>query len=106
MPLAPIQAPAIPLKLRAVALLEPALEAQVSPEAFDAIYDTALPEDFALWPVLDDLRASKEAFVAGALKVPDDRFAEGRAAARILETTGFGHYAEHIPWIEALVKSK
>ncbi len=47
--------------------------------------------------VLEDLRASKQAFVAAAQKVPEDRFAEGRAAARILETTGFGHYAEHLP---------
>lgn len=49
--------------------------------------------------VLEDLRASKEAFVGAARKVPEDRFAEGRAAARIMETTGFGHYAEHLPAI-------
>lgn len=49
--------------------------------------------------VLEDLRASKEAFVAAALKVPEDRFAEGRSAARIMDTTGFGHYAEHLPTI-------
>lgn len=48
---------------------------------------------------LEDLQASKEAFVAVALKVPEDRFAEGRAAARIMETTGFGHYEEHLPQI-------
>lgn len=48
---------------------------------------------------LDDLRASKEAFVAAALKVPEDRFEEGRSAARIMETTGFGHYQEHLPAI-------
>jgi hypothetical protein len=46
--------------------------------------------------VMEDLRASQEAFVAAAMTVPEDRFAEGRAAARILETTGFGHYAEHL----------
>jgi hypothetical protein len=50
--------------------------------------------------VLEDLIASKEAFVAAALTVPEDRFADGRAAARILETTGFGHYAEHIAAIQ------
>lgn len=49
--------------------------------------------------VLEDLRASKEAFVAAALNVPEDRFAEGRSVARIMETTGFGHYAEHLPAI-------
>jgi len=47
--------------------------------------------------VLEDLRTSKEAFVAAAEMVPEDRFEEGRAAARIIETTGFGHYAEHLP---------
>jgi hypothetical protein len=46
---------------------------------------------------LEELRASKEAFTAAALTVPEDRFAEGRAAARIMETTGFGHYEEHLP---------
>jgi hypothetical protein len=50
--------------------------------------------------VLEDLVASKGAFLAAALEVPEDRFEEGRAAARILETTGFGHYAEHLPPIQ------
>ncbi len=49
--------------------------------------------------VLEDLRASKETFVAAALKVPEDRFAEGRTAARLLQGTGFGHYQEHQPQI-------
>lgn len=49
--------------------------------------------------VLDDMIASKDAFVAAALTVPEDRYGEGRAAARVLETTGFGHYHEHLPQI-------
>ena len=50
--------------------------------------------------VLDDLRASKEAFVAAALEVPEDRFEEGRAAYRILHTTGIDHYPEHYTAIQ------
>lgn len=49
--------------------------------------------------VIDDLRASKEAFVAAARLVPEDRFEEGRAASRILNGTGIEHYREHTPAI-------
>lgn len=49
--------------------------------------------------VLDDMIASKEAFVAAALKVPEERYGEGRAAARLMQGTGFGHYQEHLPAI-------
>ena len=37
---------------------------------------------------MDDLQRSKGSFVAAALKVPEDRFEEGRAADRILFTYG------------------
>lgn len=49
--------------------------------------------------VLDDMIASKEAFVAAALKVPEERYGDGRAAARLLQGSGFGHYQEHLPAI-------
>jgi hypothetical protein len=49
--------------------------------------------------VLDDMIASKEAFVSAALKVPEERYGEGRAAARLMQGTGFGHYQEHLPAI-------
>jgi hypothetical protein len=49
--------------------------------------------------VIDDLHASKEAFVAAALLLPEERFEEGRAAYRILMTTGIEHYREHRPAI-------
>ena len=48
---------------------------------------------------LEDLKGSKGSFVAAALKVPEDRFEEGRAAYRILFTTGIDHYKEHLPQI-------
>jgi fructose-specific phosphotransferase system component IIB len=49
--------------------------------------------------VMDDINRSKGSFVAAALKVPEDRFEEGRAAYRILFTTGIDHYKEHLPQI-------
>lgn len=49
--------------------------------------------------VLEDLRAAKEAFIAAALEVPEDRFQEGRAAHRIFFTAGIDHYHEHLPAI-------
>ncbi len=49
--------------------------------------------------VLEELRASKEAFAAAARLVPDDRFEEGRAAYRILHNAGIDHYREHAPAI-------
>lgn len=49
--------------------------------------------------VLEDMIASKDAFVAAALTVPEDRYEEGRTAARLLQGTGFGHYQEHLPQI-------
>ena len=49
--------------------------------------------------VIEDLIASKAAFVAAARQVPDDRFEEGRAAYRILFGTGIDHYREHNPSI-------
>ncbi len=49
--------------------------------------------------VVAELTASKDLFVEAARRVPDERFEEGRAAYRIITTTGTGHYAEHAPVI-------
>jgi hypothetical protein len=45
--------------------------------------------------VLEELVTSKNLFVAAARTVPDEKFEAGRAAYRILTTTGTNHYAEH-----------
>jgi hypothetical protein len=50
--------------------------------------------------VLEDLKASKEAFVAAARRLPEERFEEGKTAYRILFNTGIDHYAEHLPAIQ------
>ena len=49
--------------------------------------------------ILAELKASKDAFVAAARQVPEERFAEGKSAVRILFTTGIDHYREHEPAI-------
>ncbi len=49
--------------------------------------------------MVQELKASKAAFVGAAEQVPTDRFEEGRAAYRILLATGIDHYREHAPEI-------
>lgn len=49
--------------------------------------------------VLEELVASKNMFAAAAKLVPEEKFAEGKTAARILTTTGTNHYREHAPAI-------
>lgn len=49
--------------------------------------------------VMEDLNASKEAFVAAARQLPEERFEDGKTAFRILHTTGIDHYQEHAPAI-------
>lgn len=51
--------------------------------------------------VLEELRVSKDLFVEAARQVPEEKFEEGRAAYRILTTTGTNHYREHAPRIRA-----
>ncbi len=51
--------------------------------------------------VLEELRVSKDLFVEAAKQVPEEKFEEGRAAYRILTTTGTNHYREHAPQIRA-----
>ena len=55
--------------------------------------------DTSFVDMVQELKASKEAFVGAAGKVPTDRFEEGRAAYRILHATGIDHYREHAPEI-------
>jgi hypothetical protein len=56
--------------------------------------------------MIDELKASEEAFVAAARIVPEDRFEEGKTAYRILHTTGIEHYKEHEPAIREWRKSR
>jgi hypothetical protein len=51
--------------------------------------------------VLGELDASHRDYVAAAGRVPDERFAPGKTAARIVEMTGPHHYREHAEEIRA-----
>ena len=46
------------------------------------------------------LRQSFANYLRAARALPDDRFGDGKTANRLLETSGYGHYAEHRPAIE------
>ena len=59
----------------------------------------AAQRDISPDDMVKELKASKEAFVSAARLVPEDRFAEGKTAHRILFGTGIDHYKEHEPAI-------
>ncbi len=57
--------------------------------------------------VVADLRQSFANYLRAARALPEDRFGDGKTANRLLETSGYGHYAEHRPAIEeAAAKAK
>jgi uncharacterized protein (TIGR03083 family) len=51
--------------------------------------------------VLRELEASHRDFVAAAAAVPDERFAPGRTATKIVDLNGPHHYREHAEEIRA-----
>lgn len=50
--------------------------------------------------VVADLQQSFANYVRAALAIPDDRYGEGKTINRLLETSSYGHYAEHLPAIK------
>ena len=50
--------------------------------------------------VVAELRQSFGNYMRAARAIPDDRFGEGKTVNRLLETSGYGHYAEHLPAIK------
>jgi hypothetical protein len=72
------------------------------PESADYTDDDAWNARFAAkWQaasadeVLAELKASKEAYVAAALRLPEERFEEGRTAQRLVQQGCTEHYREH-----------
>jgi hypothetical protein len=47
--------------------------------------------------VVAALRQSFANYVRAAQAIPDERYGEGKTINRLLETSGYGHYAEHLP---------
>ena len=56
--------------------------------------------------VVATLRQSFANYVRAAETIPDDRYGEGKTVNRILETSGYGHYNEHLPALEQHSKSR
>jgi hypothetical protein len=50
--------------------------------------------------VLAELRQSYANYARAARAIPDDRYGEGKTVNRLLETSGSGHYREHLPPIQ------
>jgi hypothetical protein len=55
--------------------------------------------------VLAELQQSFANYRRAASAIPDERFGEGKTVNRLLETSGYGHYKEHLPAIEDYAKS-
>jgi len=78
------------------------------PESADYTDDDAWNARFvAKWraasagEVLAELKASKEAYVAAASRLPEERFEEGRTARRLVQQGCIEHYREHADEIRA-----
>ena len=50
--------------------------------------------------VVAELRQSFGNYLRAAQAIPDDRYGEGKTINRLLETSGYGHYNEHLPAIK------
>ncbi|MDP9236403.1 MAG: ClbS/DfsB family four-helix bundle protein [Chloroflexota bacterium] len=50
--------------------------------------------------VIADLKQSFANYIRAAKALSEDRFGEGKTASRLLESSGYGHYAEHLPALQ------
>ena len=51
--------------------------------------------------VVADLQQSFANYKRAATAIPDDRYGDGKTINRMLETSGYGHYRDHLPEIKA-----
>ena len=68
-------------------------------DAWNAKFAAAMAPQNAT-TIVADLKQSFANYMRAAKALPDDRFGEGKTINRILETSGYGHYREHLPAIE------
>ena len=73
-------------------------------DAWNARFSSAMTAQSA-GTVIADLRQSFATYVRAAAAIPDDRYGEGKTINRLLEGSGSGHYAEHLPAIREYRKS-
>jgi hypothetical protein len=68
-------------------------------DAWNAKFTAAMAPQNAT-TIVADLKQSFANYMRAAKALPDDRFGEGKTINRILETSGYRHYREHLPAIE------
>jgi uncharacterized damage-inducible protein DinB len=51
--------------------------------------------------VVADLQQSFATYKRAAQAIGDDRYGDGKTVNRLIETSGYGHYREHLPEIKA-----
>ncbi|MBI5287768.1 MAG: ClbS/DfsB family four-helix bundle protein [Chloroflexi bacterium] len=67
-------------------------------DAWNARFASAMTAQSAV-TVVADLKQSFANFVRAAQAIADDRYGEGKTVNRLIETSGTGHYKEHLPAI-------
>ncbi len=65
-------------------------------DAWNAKFTLAMKPQNAT-TVIAYLQQSFANYLRAAKSLPDDRFGEGKTVNRLLEASGYGHYAEHLP---------
>jgi hypothetical protein len=68
-------------------------------DAWNARFASAMKAQSAA-TVVADLKQSLANYLRAARDIPDDRYGEGKTVNRLLEGSGYGHYAEHLPAIK------
>lgn len=68
-------------------------------DAWNAKFAAAMkPQNAAT--VVADLQQSFANYARAARAIPEDRYGEGKTINRLIEGSGYGHYAEHLPAIK------
>ena len=68
-------------------------------DAWNARFAAAMTAQNAT-TVVADLKQSFANYLRAARAISDDRYGEGKTINRLIETSGIGHYKEHLPAIQ------
>ncbi len=68
-------------------------------DAWNARFAAAMTAQNAT-TVVADFKQSFANYLRAARAIADDRYGEGKTINRLIETSGTGHYAEHLPAIQ------
>lgn len=70
-------------------------------DAWNARFSGAMRAQSAT-TVVAELKQSYSNYLRAAQAIPDDRWGEGKTINRLLETSGTGHYKEHLETLQAV----